>query len=172
MISSMFGNAPAADPFELAPAQIDQYRQRLALSRKMLRHNGGRERLHTLVVEDQTFSRQLLLEVLHDTCSVATCTNAYDGWKIYVEEVPDIAFLDISLPGASGHMLADRIKELDPMSYVVMVTASQDVHDLQVAKGNRVDGFIVKPFNKKKILDCIARYQTTVKMPFPMKMPL
>ena len=154
---------PAADNFAFTPDQAEQHRKHIVQCRKVLAKNAIRAHLHTLIVEDQAFSRRLLYQMLNQTCSVSTCANAKDGWKIYLEEVPDVVFLDIGLPGVSGHELADKIKELDPQSYVVMVTASQDVHDLQVAKVNQVDGFIIKPFNKKKIDDCIDRYRATHK---------
>jgi hypothetical protein len=34
---------------------------------------------------------------------------------------------------------------------------------VQTAKGNRVDGFIVKPFSKQKVDECINRYFATHK---------
>jgi DNA-binding NtrC family response regulator len=148
----------AADPFALSADQVNQCRLQLAQYRKMLAQNGGRTRLHTLVVEDQAFSRGLLYEILHHACSVSVAVNAREGWKLYFEEAPDVVFLDIGLPEISGHALADKIKELDPQSYIVMVTGSQDVADVQIARNNRVDGFIVKPFNKKQIDDCVDRY--------------
>src|SRR5690348_14779417 len=93
------GNLPLSDSLAVAPAemkkariQIDHYRKALMNSR-----TAGRHRPHTLIVEDQAFSRKLLYEVLHDDCSVSVCTNAIDGWRLYVEEVPDIVFLDIGL---------------------------------------------------------------------------
>jgi len=148
----------------LTPPEIDRRRRQIAHNRRLLSSNGGRKRLHTLIVEDQAFTRSLLSQVLSQTCSVATCSNAKDGWRLYVDEVPDITFLDIDLPGVSGHALADKIKEVDPDSYVVMVTASQDVYDIQIAKFNRVDGFVIKPFNKQKIDACIERFCLTHKM--------
>ena len=159
IIGNMFSGAlPQAGELALSPEEATQYRLQLIQRRKMLMQSGERPRLHALIVEDQAFHRNLLYEVLHYTCSVITCSNATDGWKIYLKDVPDIAFVNIGLPDADGHMLANRIKFLDPLSYVVMVTASKDVYDVEVAKRNRVDGFIVKPFNKKKIDDCISRY--------------
>jgi len=157
------GALPQTGELAITPEEATQYRLQLVQYRKMLAQNSDRTRLHTLIVEDQAFSRNLLYQVLNHTCSVSTAANAIDGWKIYVEEVPDIAFLDINMPGANGHVLADRIKFLDPISYVVMVTASQEVADVQVAKNNRVDGFIIKPFSKQKIDDCINRYLATHK---------
>ena len=149
--------------FALKPEEAVQYCLQLSERRKMLAHSHDRARLHTLIVEDQPFSRKLLYEILHDNCSDTTRTNAIDGWKAYLEEVPDIAFLDINMPDANSHMLAGRIKILDPLSYVVMMTASQEVNDIQMAKINHVDGFIIKPYSTKKIDECIHRFLATHK---------
>jgi two-component system, chemotaxis family, chemotaxis protein CheY len=147
----------------LSPERIAINRRQFAQYRKKLKQDANCRRPYALIVEDQPFSRGLLYAVLRRTCSVRTCADAKEGWNRYLDEVPDIVFLDIGLPGTNGHVLAEKIKGLDPLSYIVMVTASQDVHDLQMAKENHVDGFIVKPFNLQKIDDCIDRYRTMQK---------
>jgi len=137
--------------FEITPAQAAHYK-------KTLQQRPGREQLHVLIVEDEVFLRKLLTEVLHKIYVVDTASSAEDGWKIYLNKVPDILFLDIELLGADGHFLAHLIKGIDPAAYIVMVTASHYLEDVEIAKKNRVDGFITKPFNKKKIDDCINQY--------------
>jgi DNA-binding NtrC family response regulator len=149
--------------FALTPEQIAAHQRQLAHHRKAMAQAGNRARLHALIVEDQLFSRNLLYQVLNQSCAVSSCATALDGWKIYLREMPDVAFLDIELPGASGHVLAEKIKHIDPNAYIVMVTGNQDVNNIQMAKINHVDGFIVKPFNKQKIDDCISRYMQSRK---------
>jgi len=137
--------------FALAPAQLDQHRT-------VLQQKSGRQRLHLLIIEDQYFLRNLLSEVLRADYEIYTVPNLKEGWENYIKKAPDIVFLDIELPDGNGHTLAHKIKEIDPSSYVVMATASNQRDDVELAKYNHVDGFIVKPFSKKKILDCIDRY--------------
>lgn len=118
----------------------------------------SREGARILVVEDQLFSRKILQELLHHLYTVDVAENAKDGMKLYLENAPDIALLDIELADESGHTLARFIKSIDPTSFVVMVTGNNSVEDVALAKSNQVDGFIVKPYNKSKIFECINKY--------------
>jgi DNA-binding NtrC family response regulator len=118
----------------------------------------SREKLRILVVEDQLFSRRILLELLHHFYTVDTAPSAKEGMRLYLENAPDIALLDIELADESGHTLAKFIKSIDPESYVVMVTGNNSVEDVALAKSNKVDGFIVKPYNKSKVLESIEKY--------------
>ncbi|MGE0109696.1 MAG: response regulator [Bdellovibrionales bacterium] len=119
---------------------------------------GTRERPRVLVVEDQLFSRKILEEVLHHKHDVDTASNAKDGMKLYLENAPDIALLDIEMQGQSGHTLAQFIKTVDENSFVIMVTGNNSVEDVALARSNKVNGYIVKPYNKSKILECIEAY--------------
>ena len=137
--------------FTFTPAQRQQYwqvrQQRLACKLP-----------HFLVVEDQVFSRGLLRSALSTLYTQDDVPTVQQGWNMFLEQSPDIIFLDIDLNGESGHDLARNIKEFDPMAYVVMVTASHLLQDVRTAKFNRVDGFIGKPFSKQKIDDVIQKY--------------
>jgi DNA-binding NtrC family response regulator len=109
------------------------------------------QKLCVLVVEDHAFLRKLLMDTLQQTHEVHTAPSVRKGWGLYLRHVPDSVFVDINLPDASGHMLARRIKERQPYCYVVMATASDDMDDMGEAEKNLVNGFIVKPFDKKMI---------------------
>ena len=129
---------------------------RIALSMRK-----SRERLRILIVEDQLFSRKILQELLQKNYTVDAAETAQDSMRLYMENAPDIALLDIELTDESGHTLARFIKSIDPESFVVMVTGNNSVEDVALAKSNGVDGFIVKPYNKSKIFECIEKYMAT-----------
>lgn len=118
----------------------------------------SRETPRILVVEDQLFSRKILEELLHHFYTVDVADSAKVGMKLYLENAPDVALLDIELADESGHTLARFIKSVDPDAFVVMVTGNNSVEDVALAKSNQVDGFIVKPYNKSKIYECINKY--------------
>lgn len=118
----------------------------------------SREQVRILVVEDQLFSRKILEELLHHDYTVDSAATAKDGMRLFLEFAPDIALLDIELSDDSGHMLAKFIKSVDPEVFVVMVTGNNSVEDVTTARANKVDGFIVKPYNKSKVLECIEKF--------------
>ncbi len=139
-------------------ALLDKLPALAARFRIALRLRAEREKLRILVVEDQLFSRKLLFELLHHEHDVDEAESAKDGMRLYMEMAPDIVLLDIELTDQSGHKLAHFIKSVDPNAFVIMVTANNSVEDVATAKMNKVDGFIVKPYNKSKVLDCVGKY--------------
>ncbi len=129
-----------------------------------------RKQMHVLVVEDQPFSQKLMCEIIRsarpvgqDNLVIDAVQGAGDAWKLFVKKAHDIAFIDLVLADGSGHALAQAIKELDPMTCVVIVTSNNNDEEHTVAQQNNVDGFVAKPYNKKQILDYIEKYSAGLK---------
>lgn len=116
-----------------------------------------------LVVEDQDFSRKLLAGIFEHDYNCYMAANGEQAVAAYAQYVPDITFLDIELPDTDGHMLASLIKKHDPESYIVMVTGNNYIKDVEAAKANKVNGFIVKPYNKMKIKGSVEAFMETKK---------
>jgi len=136
---------------ECSEAQLKEYlqvrQQRLACGKP-----------HMLVVEDQLFSRNLMHEVLANNYTVDVVATVTEGWQMFLEHSPDIIFLDVNLGEESGHTLAKSIKKFDPLSFVVMVSADSTLDNVNKAKENKVDGYILKPFSRLKINTAVQNY--------------
>jgi two-component system chemotaxis response regulator CheY len=144
--------APKPNPaLSISETDIIQFR-RLIPSRK------ARLRPEILIVEDQEFSRKILLAILENNYQVYAAPTAEDALKLYLRHAPDIVLLDIELPGMDGHQLAMLVQRLDPQSYVVMVTGNNKLDDVERARSNAAKGFIVKPYNKQKISDAVQKF--------------
>ncbi len=124
-----------------------------------------RKQLHVLIVEDNAFLSRLLSEVLREDNIIQCTPSAEEGWTLFLAMAPDIVFLDIGLAAADGHVLAEKIKALDPGAHIIMVTSSNHREDVEMARKNNVDGFIVKPFNKKRIDACVQHYLEACRPP-------
>lgn len=119
---------------------------------------GWRRQLQILVVEDQTFLRMMLKQILVETHNVDLAAGIREGWELFLNKAPDIVFLDIGLEDGNGHALAQAIKWIDPATYVVMVTAHNQKAELQTALSNRVDGYVIKPYNRQQIAGYVSKY--------------
>ncbi|MBU6235018.1 MAG: response regulator [Alphaproteobacteria bacterium] len=137
--------------------------KQLLVMEKLERTKHVRKRPVILVVEDQAFSRKLLFNMLIGISETYLAADAHEGWQCYLDNYPDIVFLDIELNGLDGHALAKRIKRTAPDTFIAMVTGNNSIDDINAAKSNRVDGYIVKPYSKQKILQCIEKYQAIKK---------
>lgn len=131
-----------------------------ALLMKAIFNRAARKGIKILIVEDQRFSRKLLSGLLERTFYCFEAENGEQAVRLYAEHAPNIVFLDIELPDASGHELAALFKKYDIGSYVIMVTGNNYAKDVAMAKKNKVQGFIVKPYQKQRILSVIEAYKS------------
>jgi len=78
--------------------------------------------------------------------------NGLDAMRAASEDTPDVAFLDIRMPGMDGLALARR---LDPRTHVVFVTA-YDQYALEAFEREAVD-YLLKPVADERLERCVAR---------------
>ncbi|MEK6746058.1 MAG: response regulator [Pseudomonadota bacterium] len=123
---------------------------------------GGERRMYTLptilIVEDQTFSRNLIEGMLMRNYTCYSAANVKQAISLYAEHIPCIVFLDIELPDGNGHEFASLIKKHDPDSFIVMVTANSYEQDVARAVENKAQGFVIKPYSRQKIMLSIEKY--------------
>jgi CheY-like chemotaxis protein len=120
----------------------------------------GRVGLCILIVDDQLFSRQLLAEALrlkwnYDT--IATKTG-FEAINSYIENAPDLVFLDIELPDYNGLDILKKIKEIDKKAFVIMTTANTAPEDVKKAVDSGANGYIAKPITKPKLEQYFSVY--------------
>jgi len=120
----------------------------------------SRERkvLSVLVIEDNDMFRKLALDMLNGHTVYSTSTVS-DGIAKFKKHRPDITFIDITLPDGSGHNIVSEIRSLDSHAFMVMLTASNLENDVKESMKNGARGYIVKPFSRQKIKECIEKYQ-------------
>lgn len=124
-------------------------------------YGAGRSQRSTptiLIVEDQPFTRKLLMQTLTQKYPCYEASNVREAVTLYAEFVPSIVFLDIELPDLNGHQLASFIKANDPDSHIIMLTGNNYSKDVKLARDNNVQGYIVKPFSRQKITNAINNY--------------
>ncbi len=81
--------------------------------------------MRILLVEDSPFFRQLFKETLlsrFPSTEVLEASHAEEASQKIESFLPDLAFVDIELPGENGLMLAKRIKSLHPNITVIILT--------------------------------------------------
>lgn len=130
-----------------------------ALLKRAIYNRAVRKDLKILIVEDQKFSRRLLAGLLERQYFCYTAETAEQGVRLYAEHAPNVVFLDVELPDASGHDLAALFRKNDNGCYAIMVTSNNYAKDVETARANKVQGFIVKPYQKQRILTVIEAYK-------------
>ncbi len=80
----------------------------------------------TLIVEDNSLFRRTILDILRNQFPSMVLEEAADGktaLQKIEEEIPDLIFMDIKLPGENGLHLTEHIKKKYPKVIVVVLTS-------------------------------------------------
>jgi len=116
------------------------------------------EKLRILIIEDDLRYRSIVSQSLPE-CDKSFANDPEAGWSLFTQGAPDIIFLDLTFPeGLSGLTLLKKIREFDPKSYVVIITASQMSADFNTAMRLGASGYITKPFSTKSLSDYVKKY--------------
>ncbi|HPD34374.1 MAG TPA: response regulator, partial [Candidatus Kapabacteria bacterium] len=83
---------------------------------------------------------------------VETASNSEDGIELIKAKHYDIIFLDETMVGMSGLEALPQIKEIDPITNVVMVTKNEEESLMEEAIGKSIDDYLTKPVNPTQIL--------------------
>lgn len=112
--------------------------------------------MEVLVIEDDSFSRRLVEKSLSNY-HVTGLADAERALAMYARQAPDIVFLDINLPNVTGHELLEKIMEIDPQAYVIMLSGNADHENVTEAMKRGARGFVAKPFSPDKLHRYIER---------------
>jgi signal transduction histidine kinase/DNA-binding response OmpR family regulator len=116
------------------------------------------EKLRILIIEDDLRYRSIVSQSLPE-CEKSFANDPEAGWSLFTQGAPDIVFLDLTFPeGLSGLSLLKKIRDFDPKSYVVVITASQMSADFNTAIRLGASGYITKPFSTKSLSDYVKKY--------------
>jgi DNA-binding response OmpR family regulator len=70
---------------------------------------------------------------------------------------PDAVVLDMMLPGRSGFLVLERLKQHEQPPVVVMITANQGKRHMAYAESLGVDAYLVKPVPLQRLVDTVVR---------------
>lgn len=85
--------------------------------------------------------------------NVITVTNGHDAVDEFQSNKEiDIVFLDESMPGISGLETLVRLKKMNELVPVVMITKNEAEHIMDEAIGSQIADFLIKPVNPNQIL--------------------
>ena len=89
--------------------------------------------------------------------SVELINNGSEAVEKCQENNYDIVFLDENMPGISGLETLARIKEITPMTPVVMITKSEEESIMEEAIGSKIADYLIKPVNPNQLLLCLKK---------------
>ncbi len=103
--------------------------------------------IRVLVADDSLLFRSMLEEMIKRDTEleiVASCSNGDEVIEFCNKQKPDIALLDIGMPGKGGIETLKEIKEINPMLKAVMLTTFEDDENIRLAVQLGADGYLIK----------------------------
>lgn len=117
----------------------------------------NKSNISILIIDDDDVTRLLLRHIL-DVVGYAVVGEAVDGLSglaMAHDLQPDIICLDIVMPIFSGLDVLKDIKAILPRTVVLMVTGNNDRDTVMSALQTGADGYIIKPFDSKKLIQTV-----------------
>lgn len=112
-----------------------------------------------VIAEDETLLRQALVGQLRQAWPelqiVAECEDGASALDALAEHQPQVAFLDIRMPGLSGLEVAAAAAEATPRTQIVFVTA-YDQYAIDAFERGAVD-YLLKPITAERLAATVQR---------------
>lgn len=117
--------------------------------------------LRCVIAEDETLLREALTVQLRaawpELDIVAACDDGGSALEAIAAHQPEVAFLDIRMPGLSGLEVAAAMLEASPATQIVFVTA-YDQYAVQAFEAQAID-YIVKPVQPARLQKTVSKLQ-------------
>jgi two-component system, NarL family, response regulator DegU len=120
-------------------------------------------RIRVLIVDDHPLFRGGLRQVIQGDSRLELIGEADNGeaaWQAIRETTPDVAVLDVNLPGLTGLEVARKIRDQKIRTHVIMLTMHKEEELINRALDFGVNGFVLKENAAEDILDAIAAVAT------------
>jgi DNA-binding NarL/FixJ family response regulator len=120
------------------------------------------EKIKVIVIDDHPSFREGLTRLLREEIDIEVIATLEDGNQA-VESAkslhPDVAVMDISMPGLNGIEAAKQIREVSPNTAVLMVSAHNFPSYVLACLRAGAAGYLMKNSSLKKIISAIRMVQ-------------
>ena len=111
-----------------------------------------------LVIDDESLTLRTISRALREEgFDVFVAMNGEDGLRVLVEEKPDLALVDVVLPGIDGIEVLRQIKKQSPTTIVVMMSAYKVVDRAVESMKLGAYDYLTKPFHLSDMTNTIRR---------------
>ena len=114
-----------------------------------------------LIADDEMPARskmKRLLKKFDDIELIHEAENGVDALEHIQKLKPDIAFLDIEMPGMNGIEVASNLDD-ETLPYLVFATAYNE-HAIKAFELNAID-YLLKPFNEERLGEALAKIRSS-----------
>lgn len=115
--------------------------------------------IRTVVIEDEGFSRKVLMAMLHEHCKavqvVAEADSVLSGLSAITEQKPQLVFLDIELKSETSFEILEQLPEIN---FELIFTTAFDHYALKAIKFCAID-YLLKPIDLEELRIAVAKVE-------------
>lgn len=111
-----------------------------------------------IIAEDQYMLRKAMIQLIEfneQMKVVNDCNNGGDAFEFIEKYHPDIAILDIEMPGLTGLEVLSKIREFKIDTKVIIVTTFKRPGYFEKAVANEVDAYVLKERSVEDLIQTI-----------------
>jgi CheY-like chemotaxis protein len=115
--------------------------------------------VNILLIEDNQDIRENTAELLElEGYRVTTADNGLEGIRLAERYIPDLIISDVLMPGADGYTVFQALLNQEATRHIpfLFITAKSESADKAKALSIGRCAYLVKPFDEKELLDCLA----------------
>ncbi|MDC7218443.1 MAG: response regulator [Spirochaetales bacterium] len=113
-----------------------------------------------LLVDDTPTNIDILISILGDDYDISVALCGEDALEIMEEELPDLVFLDVLMPGISGYEVLEHMKGQDSLKTIPVVFLSGNSEETERQKGLSLgaEEYLVKPIDAGAVMAQAKKY--------------
>lgn len=108
-----------------------------------------------IVDDDKNILDLVRIHLMQAGYQVLKADNGVQALEVLEKEIPDLAIVDVMMPGMNGYELTKHIRENIDIP-VLLLTAKGELEDKEKGFLSGSDDYVVKPFEPKELLFRIA----------------
>jgi len=116
-----------------------------------------------LIVDDEPeIVRSVGLRLKASGYDVVSALDGAQATSMAIKEQPDVIILDIGMPAGDGHLVAQRLRNLNKTCSIpiIFLTARTGEDDSKKAFQQGVERYITKPFDPKVLMAAVDQLMT------------
>jgi len=120
------------------------------------------DKITVMIVDDDVKSQEVLehhLRTIPGVEIMAVASGATEAYKIILEQIPDVIFLDVEMPGKTGFDLVYDLHKLNIHPCIIFQTAF-DKYAIEAIKNAAFD-YLLKPIGREDLLEALARFRSS-----------
>jgi CheY-like chemotaxis protein len=116
-----------------------------------------------LTIDDSRMVRLIVAKAFQPHgCDVYEASNGTDGLMTAQAVLPDLIFLDITMPDMNGLVVLEKLRQVTSLANtpVIMLTAESGNISIERADTLKVIGYVSKPFKAEQLLSLAGKVLT------------